>query len=443
MKRSKIIILILVIILLSTSGIAWKVDQEVISKRTLNSLTYLENKQYIADGVYIGTFRKVISIGDIFYIDNNELKRIPDNPVRAATEEVSINSGDYDCFETGADNFFLTTSYLQIQSWADPNNNSYISSGLIFPSVNIADDFTISNAYIDIYVYSSSYDDANFKIRGISENNIQDFNTNQDLLDTRSFTTAYTSWVSNSIGTGWKTSDNITSSINEIIDDGNWSNGDDLGFGLIANTNIYKTLRFYAYEQDGLTYSAKLTIIYTEIINEASCPDNFNITQTGIDSALLSWDSMTYSDYAVIMGSYDSQPTDNLTGYLIYSDNATSVNVTGMDLNSTVYYFSLFNVFNNELADCYEIGSIGGDSMELAVTLPSGVYALIGGIGFLLISFFIKSPIINLAIIACMVGIIVDPVLKDMWLQAGCVLVMFWSALSFLYKVFYGIEERG
>lgn len=81
------------------------------------------------------------------------------------------------------------------------------------------------------------------------------------------------------------------------------------------------------------------------------------------------------------------------------------------------------------------------DISTVSLVLPSGVYILIMGLGLLLISFFIKSPIINLAIIACFTDVLLEPAFKDFYFQSGAVLVMVYSAIAFYVKLKRGNTE--
>jgi len=86
---------------------------------------------------------------------------------------------------------------------------------------------------------------------------------------------------------------------------------------------------------------------------------------------------------------------------------------------------------------------IGGESMELDIALPTGFYVMIFGLVLIFISFFIKSPLISLAVIACMVACILEPAFKDTYYQTGCVIMAVWAAITFfvrMFKIFSGGE---
>ena len=173
-------------------------------------------------------------------------------------------------------------------------------------------------------------------------------------------------------------------------------------------------------------------------VGEPSCPTGFEGIKVNLQAVNLYWDSADVTDYFTVRGSYQGVPSSNTSGFLIYTGTAESCNVTGLDLNSTEYSFSLFNQSGESVADCYEYVVLGGEDLEIGVTLPTGFYVLMAALFLVFISFFLKSPLIYLAVIPCMIGVILEPAFKDLWFQSGCVLVMIWAALSFWKKMSEG-----
>lgn len=72
---------------------------------------------------------------------------------------------------------------------------------------------------------------------------------------------------------------------------------------------------------------------------------------------------------------------------------------------------------------------IGGESMDLNIALPGGFYVMMFALGLLFISFFIKSPLIYVAVICCLVACLFEPEFKDTWYQTACVVLMVWAGL--------------
>lgn len=167
-------------------------------------------------------------------------------------------------------------------------------------------------------------------------------------------------------------------------------------------------------------------------------PATFTLIQNGVDSASCNWSAATGATSYQIWSSYSSTSLAD-DGFLEWSGSELSANITGLDLNSTKYYIGVraVNAAGNSV---FNQDEIGGESME--ITLPTGFYVLIAAISLVFISFFLKSPLIYLAIIPCMIGVLMEPAFKDLWFQSGCVLVMIWAALAFFNKI-TGRSEKG
>jgi hypothetical protein len=173
---------------------------------------------------------------------------------------VQLNAGNDDAHENSAGGSFSSTTtavYLSSNSVSSARYNG----GFIFDNVSIPHGATITSANISSYVFSTSFDDANVKIYGNDLDNANNFTTEADVTS-RICTTAYTSWVSNSLGTGWKTSPNISTVIQEIVDRASWTKGNSLGIIVKGNSNTSKYLYVYSYN-NGAAYGAKLNVSYT------------------------------------------------------------------------------------------------------------------------------------------------------------------------------------
>jgi len=55
----------------------------------------------------------------------------------------------------------------------------------------------------------------------------------------------------------------------------------------------------------------------------------------------------------------------------------------------------------------------------------------------------LKSVIIYMAVIACMIACLFEPAFKDSWYQAGCVLIMLWAGLASFIKLTKDDGGRG
>lgn len=340
------------------------------------------------------------------------------------TVDVQIANAYNDASEVGDDTGF-SNSQSVFSIFSSTVAAQRINGGFRFPSVDIPQGSIIDVAYPEVSVTSTGADDANMKIYCEDVDNSNDFNTEQDVND-RPRTTAYTSWVADGVGTGWQGSSlDITGPIQEVIDRTGWTAENALTLLMIGNSDIYRALNVRTY--DGYpSYGAKLHVEYTAPASGPPGPVLLTITQTGLESVTANWTADGASAYQVT-GSYDGWTTS----YTLYSGAANSANYTGWDLNSTVY--SIKVVATNDAGSSSAIESIGGGEVE--IVLPTGVYVLGAAFALIFISFFLKSPLIYLAIIPCMVGVLVEPAFKDLWFQSGCVFVMIWAALAFYKQI--------
>lgn len=166
--------------------------------------------------------------------------------------QVNASNDDADEFNNGTN--FEYTDTLCAVGFSDVYN-----AGLVFDSVAIPQGATITTATLEVY-NPVDYDDANFKIYGNDVDNASNFATETDVTS-RTCTTAYTSWVTDSLGGGWHTSPDITTVVQEIVSRGSWATGNSMGILLKANDGT-KQFAFWSYDYSA-TLAAKINITYT------------------------------------------------------------------------------------------------------------------------------------------------------------------------------------
>jgi hypothetical protein len=107
-------------------------------------------------------------------------------------------------------------------------------------------------------------------------------------------------------------------------------------------------------------------------------PADFTATDMGGSTANLTWTHSGNATSALIRMKRNTFPTTTTEGELIYSGNATSVNVTGLSLDTTRYYFSAWGSDGVSYSDTYTTASIGGSGMMsiAIVILPIALAAL-------------------------------------------------------------------
>lgn len=108
---------------------------------------------------------------------------------------------------------------------------------------------------------SDSLDDPNTDIYYETTNDSIAFSSGYD-VDDRPLSSVKVTWANTGIGSGWKTSPDITTLIQEIVDRTGWVSGNDLSLILKSRTDLStRTLGFKSYDQN-TSLAAKLNIVY-------------------------------------------------------------------------------------------------------------------------------------------------------------------------------------
>lgn len=182
-----------------------------------------------------------------------------------------IVDGKDDAFEYGGGSFSSTLTVHYVYSNVTPGGNDYRCTGIRFQNVTIPQGASITSATLSIYLNWTTGDDANMKIYGNLVADAQDFVDNANIITVaqRPRTTAFTSWVADSIaagGVGFYNAPDLADVIEEIVGQGTWVSGNDLVLLLIGNTDQTKQIYFYAYEQTPVgTKGPKLEVVYEEV----------------------------------------------------------------------------------------------------------------------------------------------------------------------------------
>ncbi len=146
-----------------------------------------------------------------------------------------------------------------------------------------------------------------------------------------------------------------------------------------------------------------IDIVY--YIDAVSEPIDLELVQTGINQVTANWSALDASDFYTLVVN-TSVPTSNSSDYLVYSGNLTNAVVNGMDLNSTVYEFSLFNQYKGIVSSAYINESIGGDDLEITLAI-SGFYLLLAfSLVLLMIAAIVKKVFLYIALIPAWIGVI-------------------------------------
>lgn len=145
-----------------------------------------------------------------------------------------------------------------------------------FNNVTINQGTTITSAYLKIKADETKSDNITFYIKGIDEDDTANFSSDPI---SRSTTSAQVSWnINGQTAETEYTSPDIKTVIQEIIDRGGWSNGNDLGLITVDNgTSNDKIGRFYSYD-GSTTKCALLEINYSGSSPSASVSPSSSVS---------------------------------------------------------------------------------------------------------------------------------------------------------------------
>ena len=117
----------------------------------------------------------------------------------------------------------------------------------------------IDSATMQIYVYSTSTDDADVDICGEDVDSAPAYNSGLHLTS-RTKTSASVTWTQTGLGIGWKTSPELKTIIQELVDRPGWSSGNYIGLMFFGRSGY--SLRYYSFDQAGNEHGPKLDITY-------------------------------------------------------------------------------------------------------------------------------------------------------------------------------------
>lgn len=138
-------------------------------------------------------------------------------------------------------------------------SNKY--AGFRFTNVTVDQGSTTSApTTLDLYLPSAANDDADVDIWAEATDDAATFSATSNNISGRTATTAVVTWTASSLGTGWKSSPDIASIIQEIVSRPGWVSGNDIV--IVLKGRSVNALRFEAYDGGAGTY-ATLNITYT------------------------------------------------------------------------------------------------------------------------------------------------------------------------------------
>lgn len=139
-------------------------------------------------------------------------------------------------------------------------NNTGQYGGFRFLNVTIPAGSTINSASISLNFISTSYDSPEVNIYCEDVDDATTFAAGANNISGRTLTTAYTYWDATNIGTGVKVSPDFAAAVQEVIDRGGWTSGNDLNVIIKGNA---ATSEFRVSTWDSANPEAQLDIDYT------------------------------------------------------------------------------------------------------------------------------------------------------------------------------------
>ena len=128
-----------------------------------------------------------------------------------------------------------------------------------FTSIPIAKDATIDACTLLVDVISASFDDPDIDIYCEDIASAPTLVAENECISPRTPTTAVVEWIASDLGTGYTASPELKTLVQEIVNRGDWSSGNDLAFIIVVNPA--SSFAFDAYESSG--NPAKLHIWYS------------------------------------------------------------------------------------------------------------------------------------------------------------------------------------
>lgn len=156
-----------------------------------------------------------------------------------------------------------TCGAVEVWSNTNPNSENYNCGGFRFREVTIPYGAIILAAKFSGYIYSDVLDDMNARIYANNVDNAKDFQEIPQVISEvlRPRTSAYVSWIQDSLGVGWREKTGLESIIQEIINRDGWQSGNAIVLLFIANTDVAKKASIYQWDY-GPEYAAKLEITW-------------------------------------------------------------------------------------------------------------------------------------------------------------------------------------
>lgn len=193
--------------------------------------------------------------------------RIPISWLQSATYPIEIDTTIDPQVDTGYDDAtedddgtdFGNDGWLFASSDTDAFNRK--NAGANFAILGLTNGDTVDVAYASFNLLTVDADDANVTVYCEDVDDADDFNDTQDVTS-RTTTSASGSWIGDGLGTGWANTGTIVDAVQEVVDRGGFSAGNDLVVLAKGNADADKALMLYSYDNNTAN-APKLHIEYT------------------------------------------------------------------------------------------------------------------------------------------------------------------------------------
>jgi hypothetical protein len=150
----------------------------------------------------------------------------------------------------------------------------------------------------------------------------------------------------------------------------NWTEAGSFGLGTFAHTatnlttEVWVYWRAFATNPNGTGYSPERSFYTTGL---PLAPTDFTITQVGDTIISLSWTMGIRASTTIIRGSSSGYPSSITDGYLVYSGNATSTTIDGLNLQTAIYYYRAWSSNEHGNSAGYDEGYAGATISIMAI----------------------------------------------------------------------------
>lgn len=237
----------------------------------------------------IGTFR-LRKVGPNLFVEHLvpiSWLQLEDYPIEIDVDVDEQVAGNYDDAHERQDDTDFDNSSYRVQMHGHTSASIRFVGGYRFTTVAIPKDATITAAHFEGYPYDDVYLDLWVDVYGEDEDDVDDYNTTQDVYN-RTTTSASYEWQVTMTVDQWESSPStsLNGIISEITSRSGWATGQDLGILIWGHTPVSGSYlsRFSSYNRSS-TDAAKLHVEYS--VDQTVVMDELTLASTIEDLSVL------------------------------------------------------------------------------------------------------------------------------------------------------------